>query len=101
MGVTRKRIDSCFAVGRLELGLKVNVRFFATVRELVGLREETLELPDGGTVENLLDLLVERHGKPFRDYIYDPKSDELRRSIQILVGDKPTIGTQRTLDSVN
>jgi molybdopterin synthase sulfur carrier subunit len=72
------------------LGLKVNVRFFATVRELVGLREEMLELPEGGTVENLLALLVERHGKPFRDYIYDPKTDEMRRSLQILVGGKPT-----------
>lgn len=89
MGVTPKRIDSCFAIGRLKLGLRINVRFFAAVRELVGSREETLELPDGGTVENLLDLLVERHGKPFRDYIYDPKGDELRRSLQILVGDKP------------
>jgi len=70
--------------------LKVNVQFFAAVRELVGLREETLELPNGGTVKNLLDLLVERHGQSLRNYIYDPKSDELRRSLQILVGDKPT-----------
>ena len=70
--------------------MKVNVQFFAGVRELVGLREETLELPEGGTVRNLLDLLVEKHGQGLRDYVYDPKSDELRRSLQILVGDKPT-----------
>lgn len=75
---------------RLEFGLKVNVQFFAAVRELVGLREETLELTNGATVRNLLDLLVESHGKRFRDYIYDPKTNELRRSLQILVGDKPT-----------
>ena len=70
--------------------MKVNVQFFAAVRELVGLREETLELPDGGTVRNLLDFLIEKHGKGLRDYIYDPKGEELRRSLQILVGDKPT-----------
>ena len=70
--------------------MKVNVQFFAAVRELVGLREETLELPNGSTVKNLLDLLVERHGQSLRNYIYDPKSDELRRSLQVLVGDKPT-----------
>ena len=70
--------------------MKVNVHFFAVVRELVGLREETLELPNGGTVRNLLDLLVEKHGQGLRNYIYDPKSYELRRSLQILVGDKPT-----------
>jgi len=70
--------------------LKVDVQFFAAVRELVGLREETLELPNGSTVKNLLDVLVERHGQSLRNYIYDPKSDELRRSLQVLVGDKPT-----------
>ena len=66
------------------------MQFFAAVRELVGLREETLELPNGSTVKNLLDVLVERHGQSLRNYIYDPKSDELRRSLQVLVGDKPT-----------
>ena len=70
--------------------MKVNVQFFAAVRELVGLREETLELTNGGTVRDLLDLLVERHGRSLRNYIYDPKSDELRRFLQVLVGDKPT-----------
>lgn len=70
--------------------MKVDVQFFAAVRELVGLREETLELPNGSTVKNLLDVLVERHGQSLRNYIYDPKSDELRRSLQVLVGDKPT-----------
>ncbi|MGP8070055.1 MAG: MoaD/ThiS family protein [Candidatus Bathyarchaeia archaeon] len=70
--------------------MRVNVQFFAAARELVGLREETLELPNGGTVKNLLDLLVDRHGQRFREYIFDPKSEELRRSLQVLVGDKPT-----------
>ena len=77
-------------MGRLKFGLEVKVQFFAGVRELVGLREETLELPNGGTVRNLIDLLVERHGQGLRNYIYDPKSDELRWSLQILVGDTPT-----------
>ncbi len=90
MGAAPKRIVSSLDLGRLELSLKINVRLFAAVRELVGAHEETLELPEGGTVENLLDLLVQRHGKPFRDYIYNEKNGELRRSIQILVGDKPT-----------
>ena len=70
--------------------MKVNVHFFAAARELVGLREETLELPGGGTVRNLLDLLVEKHGQGLRNYLYDSKGVELRRSLQILVGDKPT-----------
>ena len=70
--------------------MKVNVHFFAAARELVGLREETLELPAEGTVRNLLDLLVEKHGQGLRNYMYDPKGAELRRSLQILVGDKPT-----------
>lgn len=67
----------------------MSVRFFASVRELAGLSEEMLDLPEGGTVQNLLDLLVKVHGKQFREYIYDADGSDLRRSIQVLVGDKP------------
>lgn len=88
MGVPHNRIETCLAEGGLRFGLKVNVRFFAAVRELAGLREEILDLPDGGTVQNLLDLLVKVHGKLFREYLYDANGEKLRQSIQILVGDK-------------
>jgi len=69
--------------------VKVKVQFFASVRELVGSREETVELPDRSTVSALLDSLVKGHGESLRDYLYDSKTGELRRSIQLLIGDRP------------
>jgi MoaD family protein len=71
------------------LSVKVKVQFFAAVRELVGSREETLELPDRSTVRVLLDALVKSHGERLRDYLYDPKTGNLRPSIQFLIGDMP------------
>jgi len=66
--------------------MNVKVQFFASVRELVGTREEILDVPKACTVKALLDLLVEKHGERLRDYLYDSKSGELRRAIQLLVG---------------
>ena len=69
--------------------LKVKVQFFASARELVGTREETVELPDGSTVQVLLEVLIKSHGSRLKDYLYDSASGDLRRSIQLLLGDKP------------
>ena len=66
----------------------MNVQFFASARELVGTRDETLELPSGSTVNDLLTLLIRIHGERLKNYLYDPKSRELKKSIQLLIGDK-------------
>ncbi|NJE85417.1 MoaD/ThiS family protein [Thermococcus sp. CX2] len=41
--------------------MKVKVRYFARFRSLVGKSEEELEVPEGVTVRNLIDILKERH----------------------------------------
>ena len=69
--------------------MKVNIQYFASARELVGTKEETVELGDNSTVKSLLDLLVKIHGERLRDYLYDLKTGQLRSSIQFLIGDKP------------
>jgi MoaD family protein len=69
--------------------VNVKVQFFAAVRELVGSREETVELPEGSTVAALLGFLVTRHGERLRDYLYDLKTGKLRPYIQLLVDAKP------------
>ena len=71
------------------MGVKVKVQFFVSLRELVGTREETLELPERSTVRALLDSVVKSHGERLMDYLYDPKTGHLRPSIHLLVGDKP------------
>jgi molybdopterin converting factor subunit 1 len=39
----------------------VRVRYFAAHKELTGVPEETVTVPDGTTVADLLDVLVHRH----------------------------------------
>ena len=41
--------------------MKVVVRYFASIRELTGVKEEEIELPYGGTIENLIREATERH----------------------------------------
>ena len=41
--------------------MKVGVRFFAALREAVGKRDIEQELPAGGTVQDLIDVLTREH----------------------------------------
>jgi molybdopterin synthase sulfur carrier subunit len=65
--------------------MKVKVKFFALVRELTGKREEIVDLNDQATVRTLLGKLVEEYGVKFRDYIFDPVSQEPRGHVQFLL----------------
>jgi molybdopterin synthase sulfur carrier subunit len=67
--------------------LKVSVRFFTSLRELTGKKEETLEFSDDKTVmvDNVLKILSQRHGKCFVEYVYDAKTSEVRGFLQFLI----------------
>jgi molybdopterin synthase sulfur carrier subunit len=70
--------------------LRVSVRFFTSLREIVNKREETLEFPEGEkvTVDTVLKALSQRHGKRFVEYVYDGKTGEVRGFLQFLVNGK-------------
>ena len=67
--------------------MRVSVRFFTTLREVVGKREETLEFPRGETVtvDKILKRLTLHHGKKFVQYVYDSKTGEVKGFLQFLV----------------
>jgi MoaD family protein len=67
--------------------LKISVRFFTSLRELLGKKEETIEFPKAArvTVDNVLEKLKQRYGKSFVEYVYDPKTGEMKGFLQILV----------------
>jgi len=67
--------------------LKISVRFFTTLREVIGKREETLEFPDGEkvTVNVVLKQLTNRFGKRFGEYVYDNETGEVKGFLQFLV----------------
>jgi molybdopterin synthase sulfur carrier subunit len=69
------------------VALRVSVRFFTTLKELVGKREETLEFSDKEivTVNSVLKRLSERYGKGFIEYVFDDKTGEVKGFLQFLV----------------
>jgi MoaD family protein len=70
--------------------LQVSIRFFTSLREIVGEKEKNLKFPEGEkiTVDTALKKLAKRYGKPFIEYVYDPKSGEVRSFLQFLVNGK-------------
>jgi MoaD family protein len=68
--------------------MRVLVKHFATVREIVGKKEESIEVEDGITVENLLKILSERYGQQFADYVFDRETGLPREHLQFLIDGK-------------
>lgn len=62
----------------------VTVKFFTTLREIVGKKEEKIELSRATTLDSLLRVLSQRYGKEFNDYIYDELGN-VRGHLQFLV----------------
>lgn len=67
--------------------MKVSVRFFTRLREIVGKRDETLEFEDGQTVtvKRVLHVLAQRYGLRFAEYVYDSQSGRVRGFLQFFV----------------
>lgn len=63
------------------------MRFFTTLREIAGKREEILEFPDGEdvTVEMVLERLAKQYGKDFVEYVYDSKTGSVKGFLQFLI----------------
>jgi molybdopterin converting factor subunit 1 len=57
------------------LRVQVLVRYFAAHKEITGIPEETVTVPDGTTVGGLLESLVERH----------PQLESIRRDTMVSV----------------
>jgi len=48
--------------------MKLRILYFATMRDLAGMREETVSLPDGLQVKDLKSLLGEKHPELLRAF---------------------------------
>ncbi|MBS7644180.1 MoaD family protein [Candidatus Bathyarchaeota archaeon] len=64
--------------------MEVTVKFFTTLREITGKREEKIVLNHDATVRDLLNILSNKYGKAFGDYVFE-SSDTPRPSLQFLV----------------
>jgi molybdopterin synthase sulfur carrier subunit len=63
------------------------VRFFTSLRELIGKKEETLKFPNSEavSVNTVLKRLAKRYGKEFVEYVYDRKTGEVKSFLQFLI----------------
>ena len=64
--------------------MKVKVKFFTSLREITGKKEDEIQSPSNILVKELLASLSEKYGREFNDYLYDERG-KLRTYIQILV----------------
>ncbi len=67
--------------------MRVKIQYFASVRELINLREEVMEVPLGTTVRGLLDLLVATHGEKLKEYLFH-NTGSPRPHLQFILGEK-------------
>ena len=51
--------------------MEVELRYYAMVRDAAGKRDETMSLPEGATVMDLINHLIGLYGDRFRGYVYD------------------------------
>ncbi len=67
--------------------MQISVCYFTNLREVVGKREENIHFKkdDKVTVDTVLDALVERHGKPFAEYVFDSRTKEVKGFLQFLI----------------
>ena len=65
--------------------MRVTVRYFATLREITGIREEQVELQNNAKAEELLNQLVRKHGSRFEEYVVEEKTGAVRAHILFLI----------------
>lgn len=73
--------------------IKVKVKFFTTLREIVGKKEEQVELSGSISLDSLLKQLSKKHGKEFEDYVYDELKN-VRGHLQFLINGNSTSAMQ-------
>ncbi|MEM3737214.1 MAG: ubiquitin-like small modifier protein 1 [Candidatus Bathyarchaeia archaeon] len=67
----------------LECGVKIKVRFFTTLREIVGKKEEELILQPNATLEDVFNSLSRKYGSRFTDYTLDEGA--IKPFLQVLI----------------
>ncbi len=59
--------------------MKVTVDYLGSIKQILGLKQaEKIELKDTASVCDLLSLLAEKYGAPFKKAVYEPKDLALK-----------------------
>jgi sulfur-carrier protein len=67
--------------------LEVKVRFFTSLREIVGKREETLSFTNNEkiTIDTVLKVLSKKYGASFTQYVYNNETGQPKNFLQFLI----------------
>jgi len=68
--------------------MKITVRLFAALKEIVGSGELRVDLPEGAEVVDLLKKLSNDYGTEFGNFVIDDRMGTIRQYLQILVDGK-------------
>ena len=55
--------------------MKIEVKFFTSLREITGKRIDKLDIQKTSTLDELINLLIEKYGKKISDYIFNKNGD--------------------------
>lgn len=66
--------------------MKVKVEYMGHIRNIIGsVREEEIEIMNKASIADLLMLLSEKYGEPFKKAIYESKSGDVKSNYIITV----------------
>jgi molybdopterin converting factor small subunit len=68
-------------------------------REIVGLKDEILEVDEALSALDILSLIAEKHGEKFREYIFDPATGKPRSYLHFMLDGK-TLSSASDLSTV-
>ena len=64
--------------------ISITLKYFATIRDIIGKKEESLSLKKGHSVMDLLIKLAEIYGEKISQFIFDEKG-EIRENLTFLI----------------
>ena len=80
----KKRINKVFNTSYIQRirgvhALKVTVDYLGSIKQTLGLKQaEKVELKNESSVGDLLSVLAEKYGDPFKKAVYEPKDPDLK-----------------------
>lgn len=70
----------------LVCALKVKIEYLGHIKKIVGdRRNEEIEIKDNAIVADLLTVLSEKYGEPFKKAIYEPKATDVKSNFIVTV----------------
>ena len=59
--------------------MKVTVDYLGSIKQTLALKQaEQVELKDDASLIDLLSMLADKHGEPFKKSVYEPKDSDLK-----------------------